>query len=243
MDIVVWFSCGAASAVAAIETIKKYGADKVRIVNTPIKEEHEDNIRFLKDIEEHLNVSIETATNTKYNGSCKDVWTKRKYMSGVSGAICTYELKKKARYAWQERNLVEWHVLGFTYDEKHRHDNFIRTEMDNVLPILIDLKLTKQNCVDYLNNLGIRLPEMYYLGYPNANCIGCVKATSPTYWNKVRETHPDVFAERSALSRKLGVRLVRVKGTRIFLDELKLSDKGKPLANLAIECGAFCEEL
>ena len=40
-DIVVWFSCGATSAVAAKVTIEKYGKDNnVRIVNNPIKEEH-----------------------------------------------------------------------------------------------------------------------------------------------------------------------------------------------------------
>ena len=42
-DIVVWFSCGAASAVAAKVTLDKYGQDNnVRIVNNPIKEEHVD---------------------------------------------------------------------------------------------------------------------------------------------------------------------------------------------------------
>ena len=38
--IVVWFSCGAASAVAAKETICRYGEhNTIRIVNNPIKEE------------------------------------------------------------------------------------------------------------------------------------------------------------------------------------------------------------
>ena len=50
-DITVWFSCGAASAVAAKKTIDLYGQDnRIRVVNNPIKEEHEDNQRFLKDV-------------------------------------------------------------------------------------------------------------------------------------------------------------------------------------------------
>ena len=54
-DIVVWFSCGAASAIAAKLTLDKYGKDNnVRIVNNPIKEEHEDNLRFLKDVEKWI---------------------------------------------------------------------------------------------------------------------------------------------------------------------------------------------
>ena len=35
--IAVWFSCGAASAVAAKETIEKYGnTNTVRIINNPV---------------------------------------------------------------------------------------------------------------------------------------------------------------------------------------------------------------
>ena len=54
--IAVWFSCGAASAVAAKLTLDKYGdKNKISIVNNPIEEEHEDNRRFLKDVEKWLN--------------------------------------------------------------------------------------------------------------------------------------------------------------------------------------------
>lgn len=53
--IAVWFSCGAANAVAAKKTIEKYGKkQEVRIINNPIKEEHPDNQRFLKDVEKWL---------------------------------------------------------------------------------------------------------------------------------------------------------------------------------------------
>ena len=56
-SITVWFSCGAASAVAAKKTIELYGQDNtIRVVNNPIKEEHKDNRRFLKDVEQWLGV-------------------------------------------------------------------------------------------------------------------------------------------------------------------------------------------
>jgi hypothetical protein len=83
---------------------------------------------------------------------------------------------------------------------------------------------------------------MYREGFPNNNCIGCVKATSPTYWNHVRKLYPDIFLDRAKLSRELGVRLARVKGKRIFLDELKPTDKGRALKSLNFDCGLFCEE-
>lgn len=242
--IAVWFSCGAASAVAAKMAIHKYGNRcRVRVINTTIKEEDEDNRRFLKDIELWLGVKVEFAGNKEYpNNSASEVWEKRKYMSGTKGAPCTAALKKEARYQWESINNPDWHVLGFTYDEKNRHDLFVKTERENVLPILIESKTTKMDCFRIIQEAGIELPNIYKMGYPNANCVGCVKATSPTYWNHVRAMHPNVFADRAAQSRKIGCRLVRVKGKRKFLDELLPTDKGRPMKNMDFECGIFCEE-
>ena len=242
--IAVWFSCGAASAVAAKRTIEKYSAiTDVRVVNNPIDEEHPDNKRFLHDVEKWLGVEIEFATNDKFKRpSCVDVWERRKFMSGVGGAPCTLELKKVARQKWEKKHSPDWHVLGFTADEKKRSDRFMLTERENLMPVLVNEGITKDDCFKIINNAGIRLPKMYSLGYPNANCIGCVKATSPTYWNHVRNTHPQVFEERAKQSREIGAKLVRVNGKRIFLDELDPTAKGNPMKQMNIECGIFCEE-
>lgn len=106
----------------------------------------------------------------------------------------------------------------------------------------IDAGITKSECFIILSNAGIELPRIYNQGYPNANCIGCVKATSPTYWNHVRKMHPVIFEERAQQSRELGAKLVRVKGERIFLDELCPDAKGAPMKTMQFECGIFCEE-
>ena len=243
--IAVWFSCGAASAIASKLIVDKYkDICTIRILNNPVIEEHPDNVRLLKDVEKWLDHPIESVINPNYpSASAVDVWAKRRYMSGVAGAPCTLELKKKARQHWENNNKVEWHVLGFTLEERNRHDRFIITERDNVIPILITERYTKQDCYNRLKQEGIEPPQIYKLGYPNANCIGCVKATSPTYWNHVRKMHPDVFDHRARQSRDIGARLVTVKGTRMFLDELDPTAKGRPMKNLDFECGIFCEEI
>lgn len=243
--IAVWFSCGAASAVAAKLTLERYGnLCDVRVVNNPVMEEDKDNRRFLADVEQWLGVTIEDARNSKYpNASAEEVWDIRGGMSFPHGAPCTVSLKKEARQQWEARNHHDWMVLGYGAEERDRYDMFTLTERANVLPILIDAKLTRQACYEFVVNAGLKPPRIYELGYPNANCIGCVKATSPTYWNHVRKVHPEVFASRAEQSRRLGSKLVRVNNERIYLDELPPNAKGRPLASLQMpECGLFCEE-
>lgn len=243
-NIAVWFSCGAASAVAAKLTLEKYGkSHNVRVLNNPIAEEDSDNTRFLEDVQKWLGVTIEKVVNPNYpSQSCVDVWGSERFMSSPWGAVCTRLLKKKARELWENNNPVDYHVLGFTAEEKTRSDNFALTERPNILPVLIDAGMTKQMCLDSLLSAGVQPPRMYSLGFPNANCVGCVKASSPTYWNHVRKVFPEVFEERAKQSRELGARLVTVKGKRIFLDELSPTAKGHPLKSLKISCGLFCEE-
>lgn len=244
-SIAVWFSCGAASAVAAKLTVERFGGScDVHLVNNPVAEEDADNLRFLRDVEAWCGVEVEFARNADYpSASAVEVWDRRGGMSFPNGAPCTVSLKKHARQQWEKDNPVDWHVLGFTADERRRHERFTLTERANVIPVLIDAGLTKEDCYQVIRDAGIELPRVYAQGYPNANCIGCVKATSPAYWNHVRQQHPEVFEARAEQSRRLGAKLVRVNNRRIFLDELDPSALGNPLKSMkAVECGIFCEE-
>lgn len=241
--IVVWFSCGAASAVAAKKTIELYSRRyNIVVVNNPISNEDDDNFRFLKDIEKWLGTKIYFAKNSKYpEADCVEVWEDRRYMSGIVGAPCTMVLKKEARQQWEAENNHSFLVLGFTSEEEHRADRFRKFERANLVTPLIDLKLTKGDCFRLIQDAGIELPRIYKMGYPNANCIGCVKSSSPTYWNHVRKMHPEIFEQRSVQSRDIGARLVVVKGERLFLDELDPKAKGRPMKDMDFECGIFCE--
>lgn len=242
--IAVWFSNGAASAVAWKETVRIYG-DRCRVIaiNNPVAEEDEDNLRFAKDVSAWVGQWLIHWRNWKHpHTSAEIIWEEVRAMSFIGGAPSTLKLKKDARYDFERSHHIDWHVLGFTADEKKRSDRFMLTERDNLLPILVELGITKDDCYRIVREAGIALPRVYLWGYPNANCIGCVKATSPTYWNHVRKMHPDVFARRAEQSRKLRVKLVRYKGERIFLDELPEDAVGLPMKAMKIECGIFCEE-
>lgn len=233
------FSCGAASAVATKLAIKKYGKDRVEVLNIHIKEEHPDNQRFLKDCEEWFGVPITTVQNDKYDGSIYEVF-KQGYLKGIRGAACTTQLKRMIRAKFQREDDV--HVFGYTVEEQQRAIDFEeRNEMLDVDWTLIGAGLSKPDCLAILQDAGIEIPVMYKLGYKNNNCIGCVKG-GMGYWNNIRKDFPDVFARMAMVERDIGHSVLKepVGSAPIYLDELD-PNRGDMRNEMDIECSFFCE--
>jgi len=207
-----WFSCGAASAVA----VKLTGAQPVYCETGS---EHPDNERFLTDCERWFGQPVERLRG-RYADTW-DVWTKRRYLAGIEGALCTIELKVMPRLAFQRPDDI--HVFGYTCDgpDAARADRLRSTypEMTIETP-LIERGLSKAACLDMVQRAGITLPPMYAMGFQNNNCIPCVKATSPSYWALVRKNFPAEFDRMAKLSRELDVRLCRINDVRSFIDEI-----------------------
>lgn len=99
--IVVWFSCGATSAVAAKLAIRKYPTIPVSVVYCDTNSEHESNKVFLSQIEMWIGQSIEILRSEKYS-DIWDVFEKTRWLNGVKGARCTIELKKALRLSYQQ---------------------------------------------------------------------------------------------------------------------------------------------
>lgn len=241
--VVVWFSCGAASAVAAKLAVEKYGARAVIAYCDTSASEHPDNLRFLADVERWTGRTVIRLRSEKY-ADVDDVFSRRRYMSGIQGAVCTIELKKIPRFQWQEPDDVN--VWGFTADEAHRIEDFERNNPELVHDwILRDRGISKRWCLYMLEQANIALPVMYSLGFEHNNCLGCVKATSPDYWRATRRHFPAVFERRAVLSREIGARLVRINGERRFLDELPPDSSLDLWAGIApvqedLSCGPQC---
>ena len=247
--VAVWFSCGAASAVALQKTILRYPKCKIRVLNNPVREEPDDNRRFLNDIANWLKVDIELVINPKYpHCSAVKIWEKVRAMAFPKGAPCTTRLKREARQYWEKTNHFDWLVMGFTAEESRRANNFKMTERTNLLTPLIDLKINKKRCFEIIQKAGIRLPISYYNGLPNANCIGCPKATSPNYWSAVKKNYPDIFQQRLELSERLDVKLLEVREERLsltMLDKIQYRRLEMGISQdeqLSFDCGLFCEE-
>lgn len=220
--VLSWFSCGAPSAVATKLAISIYGDRVVPVYCNTTVNEHLDNRRFFNDIQQWLGRPIRIISSTIYR-SIEEVFDKKSYMSGPRGAPCTVELKKQPRFQFQQPDDI--HVFGYTSEEGRRIARFERNNPELQLAwVLRDHGITRDACLAIIRMAGIELPAMYRLGYKNNNCIGCVKASSPHYWNMIRRDAPDVFKLRARQSRELKCKLTRMKTQtgwqRIYLDQL-----------------------
>lgn len=233
----VWFSCGAASACAA-EFAFARDPNTILAYCDP-GSEHPDNERFLRDVEAWLKVKVVRLKSEKYADTWQ-VFEERRYLVGPKGALCTTELKKVLRFKFQRADDVQ--VFGYTKDEVARAARFREQNFDvDLWTPLIEAGWSKADCLSRIQEVGIELPAMYKLGYRNNNCIGCVKGGAG-YWNKIRKDFPEVFTRMAAQERALGVSLIRVKGQRVFLDELD-PKAGRYGREKDIECGVLCAGL
>jgi hypothetical protein len=235
--VLVWFSCGAASACAAKLAVEKHKDKTLEIIYCDtLKYEHPDNVRFLKDVEQWIQWPVKIMRSKEY-ADIFDVFDKTGWLVGPHGARCTTELKKNVRkeYQWPE----DLHIFGLTADEPNRirelqeenHEIFLEWN-------LRDAGMVKRDCLQMVADAGIQLPAMYRMGYHNNNCIGCVKG-GMGYWNKIRKDFPEAFARMAAQERKMGVTINRRNDMPLYLDELEPT-AGRFENEPDIECGPQC---
>ena len=234
--VISWFSCGAASAIATLLTAEKYGT--VEAVYCRVRQEHEDNLRFLDDFVRVTGIPVKTIMNEEFDGSIHQVFMKRKFIKNQQGAPCTMILKKDMRKAYQMPNDVQ--AFGYTVEEQDRADRFLDSNNDvNEYFPLIEQNVTKAECLSRLSAMGIDIPVMYKLGYSNNNCIGCVKG-GMGYWNKIRVDFPVEFNRMAMTERFLGHAILKDRSGPVWLDQLD-PKRGNKLKDMPTDCGFTCE--
>ena len=117
---IVWFSCGAASAVLAKLAVETYG-DACEVVYCDVLEaEHPDNRRFLSDCEAWFGRAITVVRDVKYNTDAYEVFRKRRYTKGRQGAACSKALKREVIDSHFPPRDDDVTVLGYTVEEQER---------------------------------------------------------------------------------------------------------------------------
>ena len=253
--VVVWFSCGATSAIAAKMTVQNMKDHEIKVCYCDPGAEHEDNKRFLEDVQRWIGYPITILKHHKY----KDIWEvfELGYLVGVYGAECTRTMKKRVRQVFEKEWQPDYQVFGFDAGENKRANTFRKNNPEvNLITPLINgggfdwcQDVDKRTCLGLLQEAGIEVPAMYRLGFTNANCIGCVKGQSG-YWNQVRRTHPEVFDRMAKVERKLDVAInktyVNGERIRVFLDELDPeTGRHEPMGDMSCDllCGLTYQEV
>lgn len=232
----MWFSCGATSAVTARIVLHEQGHTDTVLAYTDPGSEHEDNVRFLHDCEEWFEHPILILRSAKYRDTWQ-VWEERRWLNGPGGALCTVELKKKVRMAFEQPDDVQY--FGYDADEPDRAALFRKNnpEVDLHTP-LIDRGLGHADCLGLIERAGIKLPEMYALGMEHANCKICVKG-GMGYMNHVRNVFPVEFKRMAVLERTIGASCIQDADGPVFLDELD-PERGDYQSEPKIECSLLC---
>lgn len=243
--MVCQFSCGAASAVATKLILSEYPAEQVFIVNAFIKEEHEDNRRFLADCEKWFAHPITVLRDEKYGASTHELWRQKRYMKGPRGAPCSASLKRKVLGLFAQEGDVN--VVGFTREEADRFDDLCDAFPEKTWKApLIERDLGKEDCFAMVDRAGIELPMMYRLGYDNANCIGCPKG-GQAYWQNIRADFPEQFVQIKAIQEDIGpgANFLRFRSGARMNERMSLAElpagRGNMKGEPSFSCSFFCQ--
>lgn len=232
---VCWLSGGVSSFISAY--LVKEQLDELIYID--IEDQHEDTLRFVKECANKIGVPL-TILKSPY-GSVENVINQFQYINGPAGAKCTEVLKRRERAKWEEahkdKQLV--YVWGYDYNEERRIERIQESlpHAEHIFP-LRDKGIDKDQAHGMLKMLNIKRPKLYDMGYPNNNCVGCVKG-SLGYWNKIRQDFPEVFKRRAELERRWNRSCILVKGEKVFLDELE-QHRGLELEPIKTFCGMSC---
>lgn len=231
---VCWVSAGVSSFMAGW-----LAGDVDEWIYIDIDDQHKDSMRFIKDIEKAIGKNVEILRSEQYKTVEECVLSFGGFRNPYNSfAPCTNWLKKRVRKKWesehQDYDLT--YVWGFDLKEKNRAERTIEAnpQAKHEFP-LIDKNLSKEEVHGlFERTFDFKRPLMYELGYPNNNCIGCVKG-GMGYWNRIRKDFPEVFEARSILERKVGYSILR----DCYLDELD-PNRGNMNTEIFPDCGIMC---
>lgn len=224
---VSWFSAGVSSAVAT----KLSNPDEIIYVH--IDDQHPDTMRFVMDCEKWFGKKITILQSPLKNVgmACR----KSGVLSLRGMSPCTKWLKKQVRKEWESTQIQRLtYVWGFDCGEKMRMDRIVESDKEHQHEFPLK-DITKAEAHQILETAGIKRPQMYELGYPNNNCIGCIRG-GKGYWNKIKKDFPLVFKQRMGMEELFGHSII--KGC--FLKDLK-DNEGRCEKIELDECGIMCQ--
>ncbi|AKL95592.1 hypothetical protein CACET_c21450 [Clostridium aceticum] len=187
MKYVVCFSGGHSSAIAAIETVRKYGKNNVILLNHNISAdvEHEDIKRFKKEVANYLEIEITYANMNGWRVKgpldiCMEIGA---FKVGRGSALCTNRLKVMPFKKWLSNNFPSKPfetrqdvkiIYGFDKEEIKRIQRRIGILLSWGYQSDYPLALWNRT-IKSTEEIQINRPQTYEI-FKHANCMGCLNA-------------------------------------------------------------------
>lgn len=211
---------GHSSALAAIETVRRYGKENVILLNHDIcpRTEDEDIKRFKREVAEYLGLGVTYANMPGWQEKdqfdiCMDIGA---FKYGVqSTALCTRKIKTEPFERWLSAHYPPEHgklrddvaiVYGFDHNETTRITRRVgalaamgfRTEF----PLVWD-----ERTIYNTEDIGIKRPYTYEI-FNHANCRGCLKA-GKQHWYIVYCLYPDIWEKAKSAEEVIGYSILK----------------------------------
>lgn len=207
MKYVVCYSGGHSSALAAIETVRRYGKVDTILLNHDIsnKVEDKDVKRFKQEVADYLGLSITYANREHFQNDtplslCRQMNT---FRFSAGNSICTYYLKTEPFYKWlkacfpiKSKEISQDITLVYGFDKKEINRIMRRRQHLLRMGYLSEYPLAEGNSsylLQDIRDIGINLPQTYSYT-KHANCKGCLKA-GKQHWYMVYCRWPKIFKE------------------------------------------------
>lgn len=222
---IVCFSGGHASALTAIEAVRRYGKERVILLNHDISNhvEHTDIKRFKQDVADYLDVPITYANADNYEEMTPLEVMKAKGGNSVGLIHCTQYLKTDPFHKWLKQNFPAIRknpcddisiLYGFDIKETERIQN--RWLAYKCLGYSTEFPLAFWNrTLECVEDIGIKRPVTYKI-YKHANCMGCLKA-GRQHWYCVYCLRSDIWEEAKQAESETGYSIIN----GVFLKELE----------------------
>lgn len=201
MKHIVLYSNGAQSAYTAYLVAKKYGTQNLVLLYNLTGSEHPDSKRFAQDVSELIGVEI---TEISCGMNLWELIEKQNFIPNPRAAFCTRILKVEPAREYFKTLKEKFTVyLGYTKDEEHRAEKFLKANPDLKTRFpLIEKGLSAEDTKKKLVRLGIKLPEAY-LYFEHNNCIPCVKG-GKSHFKQVLKYFPDKYWKMAELEKRIG---------------------------------------
>ena len=197
---------GIMSFYTAYLSIKKYGKENVLLYFNDTKWEHKDLYRFLDDIKNYLDKDIFFDSDGR---NPEQVFFDEHFLGCNRVPLCSRVLKAERlqKYYNDGDNLI----FGIGVEESRRKQRIVAAyqvvyaktgKFCTVEFPLIEKSISKYEIDKWFSQTGIKIPELYALGFQHNNCSGGCVRQGKRQWKKLLATLPEVYNERELLEER-----------------------------------------